>query len=162
MSTIAVFPGTFDPLTYGHWDIIQRAAGVFDTVLVAVAKGQHKTPLLPLEQRLNVIADVAAGYPNIKVQAFDGLLVNFLQLHQATCVIRGLRHTGDVEYEVQLHDTHKQLYPAMETLFLLPAPHYRSISSTFVREVARLGGDIMPFVPPAVKKAVMLELGGQR
>ena len=154
MSTLAVFPGTFDPITYGHIDIIQRAAKLFDNVLIAVAHGQHKTPLLSLEQRLLAVKSVIVAYPQVHVQPLDGLLVDFLHKHQAHNVIRGLRKTGDVDREMQLHDTQQQLYPTMETIFLLSSPQYRFISSTFVREIARLGGDITPFVPVSVKQII--------
>ena len=160
-TSIAVFPGTFDPITYGHLDIIQRAASLFDRVLVAVAVGQHKTPLLPLEQRLIVVKSAIESHPNVHVHPLEGLLADFLRKHQAHYVIRGLRKTGDLDREIQLHDTQKQLYPTLESVFLLSSPNYRFISSTFVREIARLGGDVTPFVPVAVKQVIQDVLAGE-
>jgi len=158
---IAVFPGTFDPITYGHLDIIQRTAKLFDNVLIAVAVGKHKTPLLPLEQRVIVIKSVIESLPNVHVHPLDGLLSDFLHKHQAHYVIHGLRKTSDLEREMQLNDTQKQLYPTLESLFLLSSPNYRHISSTFVREIAFFGGDIASFVPVTVKQVIQEVLAGE-
>lgn len=144
-----VYPGTFDPITRGHEDVVRRAAGLFDEIIVAVAESRIQT-LFTLDERVEMAREVFAGYPNVYVKGFSGLLMNFVQTHDARVVLRGLRAVSDFEYEFQLAGMNRNLYPEVETLFLTPAEQYTFISATMVREVARFGGDVGKFVSPAV------------
>ena len=144
-----VYPGTFDPITRGHEDVVRRAAGLFGEVIVAVAESRTQT-LFTLNERVEMARDVFAVYPNVHVKGFNGLLMNFVQAHGARVVLRGLRAVSDFEYEFQLAGMNRNLYPEMETLFLTPAEQYTFISATMVREVARFGGDVSKFVSPEV------------
>ncbi|MGZ8270482.1 MAG: pantetheine-phosphate adenylyltransferase [Methylophilus sp.] len=150
---IAVYPGTFDPITLGHEDIVRRAANLFDEVIVAVAGSTSKSTLFSLDERV-ALAKGLFNSPNIKVVGFSGLLMQFVQDQGAQMVIRGLRAASDFEYEFQLAGMNRKLYPKLETLFLTPAEQYMFVSSSLVREVARLGGDVNQFVSPAVEKAI--------
>ena len=144
-----VYPGTFDPITCGHEDVVRRAAGLFDEVIVAVAKSRANT-LFTLDERVDMAREVFGGFANVRVEGFDGLLMNFVQSHDSRVVLRGLRAASDFEYEFQLAGMNRNLYPEMETLFLTPAEQYTFISATMVREVARFGGDVGKFVSPVV------------
>lgn len=144
-----VYPGTFDPITSGHEDVVRRAAGLFGEVIVAVAKSRANT-LFTLEERVEMAREVFSEYDNVRVEGFDGLLMNFVQSQQSRVVLRGLRAASDFEYEFQLAGMNRNLYPEMETLFLTPAEQYTFISATMVREVARFGGDVGKFVSPSV------------
>ena len=144
-----VYPGTFDPITRGHEDVVRRAAGLFGEVIVAVAESRTQT-LFTLNERVEMAREVFAAYTNVHVKGFSGLLMNFVQAHDARVVLRGLRAVSDFEYEFQLAGMNRNLYPEMETLFLTPAEQYTFISATMVREVARFGGDVGKFVSPAV------------
>jgi pantetheine-phosphate adenylyltransferase len=144
-----VYPGTFDPITRGHEDVVRRAAGLFDEVIVAVAKSRAHT-LFSLEERVTMAQEVFPSFSNVRVEGFDGLLMNFVRDRQARVVLRGLRAVSDFEYEFQLAGMNRNLYPEMETLFLTPAEKYTFISATMVREVARFGGDVSQFVSPSV------------
>lgn len=144
-----VYPGTFDPITCGHEDVVRRATGLFSEVIVAVAQSRANT-LFNLVERVEMARDVFANYPNVRVEGFDGLLMNFVQTQGAHVVLRGLRAASDFEYEFQLAGMNRNLYPEMETLFLTPAEQYTFISATMVREVARFGGDVGKFVSPTV------------
>jgi pantetheine-phosphate adenylyltransferase len=150
---IAVYPGTFDPITLGHEDIVRRAANLFDEVIVAVAGSTSKHTWFSLEERV-ALAKGLFSSPNIKVVGFSGLLMQFVQDQGAQMVIRGLRAASDFEYEFQLAGMNRKLYPKLETLFLTPAEQYMFVSSSLVREVARLGGDVDQFVSPAVEEAI--------
>lgn len=150
---IAVYPGTFDPITFGHEDIVRRAANLFDEVIVAVAGSTSKSTLFSLDERV-ALAKEAFNTPNIKVVGFDGLLMQFVQDQGAQMVIRGLRAASDFEYEFQLAGMNRKLYPKLETLFLTPSEQYMFVSSSLVREVAKLGGDVHQFVSPNVKAAI--------
>ena len=150
---IAVYPGTFDPITFGHEDIVRRAANLFDEVIVAVAGSTSKSTLFSLDERV-ALAKEAFNTPNIKVVGFDGLLMQFVQDQGAQMVIRGLRAASDFEYEFQLAGMNRKLYPKLETLFLTPSEQYMFVSSSLVREVAKLGGDVNQFVSPNVKAAI--------
>ncbi|MFD1121946.1 pantetheine-phosphate adenylyltransferase [Methylophilus flavus] len=154
---IAVYPGTFDPITRGHEDIVRRAANLFDQVIVAVAGSTSKQTLFSLQERVDLAQSVFAG-ENIKVVGFDGLLMQFVQAQGAQMVIRGLRAASDFEYEFQLAGMNRKLYPKLETLFMTPAEEYMFISSSLVREVARLGGDVNQFVSPGVETAIKQKL----
>ncbi|HEX5363069.1 MAG TPA: pantetheine-phosphate adenylyltransferase [Gallionella sp.] len=144
-----VYPGTFDPITRGHEDVVRRAAGLFGEVIVAVAESRAHT-LFTLEERVAMAREVFADFTNVRVEGFNGLLMNFVQAHDARVVLRGLRAVSDFEYEFQLAGMNRNLYPEVETLFLTPAEQYTFISATMVREVARFGGDVGKFVSPLV------------
>jgi pantetheine-phosphate adenylyltransferase len=144
-----VYPGTFDPITCGHEDVVRRAAGLFDEVVVAVAESRAHT-LFSLEERVEMARAVFAGFTNVQVRGFGGLLMNFVRECDARVVLRGLRAVSDFEYEFQLAGMNRNLYPEVETLFLTPAEQYTFISATMVREVARFGGDVSKFVSPLV------------
>jgi len=155
---IAVYPGTFDPITLGHEDIVRRAADLFDEVIVAVAGSTNKNTLFSLDERV-ALATQAFDANNIKVVGFDGLLMQFVQDQGAQIVIRGLRAASDFEYEFQLAGMNRKLYPKLETLFLTPSEQYMFISSSLVREVAKLGGEVEQFVSQNVKVAITQKLG---
>lgn len=144
-----VYPGTFDPITRGHEDVVRRAAGLFGEVIVAVAESREHT-LFTLDERVEMSREVFAEFANVRVEGFNGLLMNFVQQHDARVVLRGLRAVSDFEYEFQLAGMNRNLYPEVETLFLTPAEKYTFISATMVREVARFGGDVSKFVSPSV------------
>jgi len=144
-----VYPGTFDPITRGHEDVVRRAAGLFDEVIVAVAESRIQT-LFTLDARVEMAREVFADFVNVHVKGFNGLLMNFVQAQNSRVVLRGLRAVSDFEYEFQLAGMNRNLYPEMETLFLTPAEQYTFISATMVREVARFGGDVSKFVSPLV------------
>lgn len=144
-----VYPGTFDPITRGHEDVVRRAAGLFGEVIVAVAESRAHT-LFTLEERVAMAREVFADFANVRVEGFNGLLMSFVQAQDARVVLRGLRAVSDFEYEFQLAGMNRNLYPDVETLFLTPAETYTFISATMVREVARFGGDVGKFVSPSV------------
>ncbi len=144
-----VYPGTFDPITRGHEDVVRRAAGLFGEVIVAVAESRART-LFTLAERVEMAREAFADFANVRVEGFDGLLMSFVQAQNARVVLRGLRAVSDFEYEFQLAGMNRNLYPEMETLFLTPAEQYTFISATMVREVARFGGDVGKFVSPLV------------
>lgn len=146
MDNIAIYPGTFDPITKGHSDLVERSARLFDRVIVAVAAKPGKQPVFSLEERLDLAQTVLGNYSNVEVCGFDGLLVNFAREKGANIIIRGLRAVSDFEYEFQLAGMNRKLADDIETLFLTPAEQYTYISSSLVREVASLGGDVSPFV----------------
>lgn len=150
----AIYPGTFDPITLGHEDVVRRAARLFDEVIVAVAQSQSKRPLFGLDERVALAAEVLKDCRNVRVVGFSGLLMQFAREESAQVVIRGLRAASDFEYEFQLAGMNRNLYPEVETLFLTPAEHYMFISASLVREVALLGGDISKFVSPQVQRSI--------
>lgn len=152
--TSAIYPGTFDPITNGHSDLISRAARLFEHVIVGVAIDTGKPTCLDVEQRVDLARKVVAGQDNVSVVAFSGLLVDFCGQQQSGVVIRGLRAVSDFEYEFQLASMNRRLAPQIETLFLTPAEQYSFISSSLVREIARLGGDVAEFVHPEVQRAL--------
>lgn len=146
----AVYPGTFDPITNGHEDLVRRAARLFDRVIVAVAESRQKQPNFAREERVALARAVLADLPGVEVEGFDGLLVDFVRDRGATVLLRGLRAASDFEYEFQLAGMNRKLAPDVETLFLTPAEQFMFISASMIREIARLGGDITPFVHPLV------------
>lgn len=158
MSKRAIYPGTFDPITLGHEDVVRRAARLFDEVIVAVAQSHSKKPLFNLEERVALAASVLADCPNVRVVGFTGLLMQFAREEGAEVVIRGLRAVSDFEYEFQLAGMNRHLYPEVETIFLTPAEQYMFISASLVREIATLGGDIGKFVSPSVETAIRSKL----
>ncbi len=147
---IAVYPGTFDPITLGHQDLIRRASALFDKLVLAVAAGHHKRTMFTLEERLSMATEVSAGYGNIEVVEFSGLLRDFVVARGGKVVVRGLRAVSDFEYEFQMAGMNRQLMPDVETIFLTPGDQYQFVSSTFIREIATLGGDVSKFVAPCV------------
>ncbi len=155
---IAVYPGTFDPITLGHEDLVRRAAYLFDEVIVAVAGSTNKNTLFNLDERVALASGVFAGFSNVKVVGFSGLLMQFVQDQGAQMVIRGLRAASDFEYEFQLAGMNRKLYPKLETLFLTPDEQYMFVSSSLVREVANLGGDVHQFVSATVETAIIDKL----
>lgn len=154
---IAVYPGTFDPITNGHVDLVQRAAPLFERLVLGVAASPGKRPALPLEQRVELARESLAKYPNVEVRGFNSLLASFVHEVGAGVLLRGLRAVSDFEYEFQLASMNRHLIPDVETLFLTPAEQYGFISSSLVREVSRLGGDVSDFVPPSVARALQAE-----
>jgi pantetheine-phosphate adenylyltransferase len=146
----AVYPGTFDPLTLGHQDLIRRASPLFGRLIVAVAAGHHKRTMFNIDERLEIVAEVAATFTNVEVMPFRGLLRDFVVEAGAKVVVRGLRAVSDFEYEFQMAGMNRQLMPEVETVFMTPGDKYQFVSSTFVREIASLGGDVSKFVAPSV------------
>lgn len=151
---IAVYPGTFDPITKGHIDIAARASKMFDHVIVAVAESPSKGTHFPLGQRIELARKVLDGHHNLEVHGFDGLLVDFMKQRKSSVVLRGLRAVSDFEYEFQLATMNRRLFPDLESVFLMPSEEYAFVSSSLVWEIARLGGDISMFVEPLVAQAV--------
>ena len=147
---IAVYPGTFDPMTLGHEDLMRRACGLFDKLLLAVAAGHHKRTMFTIAERLDIAKDLAKPQGNVEVIAFRGLLSDFVVQNGGRVVVRGLRAVSDFEYEFQMAGMNRQLMPDVETLFLAPSDQFQFVSGTFVREIATLGGDVSKFVSPSV------------
>ena len=156
---IAIYPGTFVPITLGHEDVVRRAADLFDEVIVAVADSTNKNTLFSLQERVAMAQGVFSHAANIKVMGFSGLLMQFVQDQGAKMVIRGLRAASDFEYEFQLAGMNRKLYPQFETLFLTPSEQFMFISSSLVREVAVLGGDVQAFLSQTVNDAIKQKLG---
>jgi len=154
MKRVAVYPGTFDPLTNGHVNIVQRALNLFDEVIIAVAINLDKRPFLPYEQRVELARKNFADEPRVTVEGFDTLLTDFLRLKNTAVVIRGLRAVSDFEYEFSLAGMNRKLMPEIETIYLMPSDEYMFMSSSFVREVAKLKGDVRAFVPKVVFNAL--------
>lgn len=154
MNNVAVYAGTFDPITFGHIDVIERAAKLFDRIIIAVAKSSQKKTLFTLEERVSLTAEVLKPLPHVQVAGFDSLLLDFAKSHGANVILRGLRTVTDFDYEFQLASMNRQLNPAIESIFLMPAEKYMSISSSLIREIAALGGDVTSFVPMLVKQAL--------
>ncbi|MDH4326331.1 MAG: pantetheine-phosphate adenylyltransferase [Betaproteobacteria bacterium] len=146
----AVYPGTFDPLTRGHEDLVRRAAKLFDPLIIGVAKSRGKSTFFSLQERTDMAQEVLGDLKNVKIASFTGLLADFVRKHDAHVVIRGLRAVSDFEYEFQLAGMNRSLYPDFETLFLTPSEQHMFISATLVREIATLGGDVAKFVHPYV------------
>jgi pantetheine-phosphate adenylyltransferase len=147
---IALYPGTFDPITLGHEDIVRRAAHMFDVVVIAVARAHHKKTMFDLEQRLDMTSQALADCPNVRVETFDGLVIEFAKTLQAKTMVRGIRSMTDFDYEFQLAGMNRKLAPAIDTVFLNTLDVYQCISSTLVREISQLGGDVAQFVSPSV------------
>jgi pantetheine-phosphate adenylyltransferase len=154
----AIYPGSFDPVTFGHLDVIDRARKLFDEVIVAVAHNDQKSPLFSLEERLGFLRNSLGKIKNVEVAPLDGLLVNFAIERKATAVIRGLRAISDFEFEFQMALMNRKLEATVETIFLMPTEEYTYLSSRIVKEIARLGGDVAAFVPPPVAAALNAKL----
>ena len=152
MKLTAIYPGTFDPITNGHTDLAQRACQLFDKVIIGIASNPKKQPLFSLEQRVDMVQQVLCDLPNVEVVGFEGLLVDFAHEQNAKVILRGLRAVSDFEYEFQLASMNRNLAPDVESIFLTPAEQHSFISSTLVKEIAVLGGDVSGFVHPLVSK----------
>jgi pantetheine-phosphate adenylyltransferase len=158
MRTRVIFPGTFDPMTHGHSDLVARAAKLFDEVILAVAMSPGKRPLFDLAERVALVEQVCRPYPNVRVLGFSGLLVDFAREQQANVLIRGVRTTMDFEYEAQLAAMYRRLMPELEIVFLPPAEHNAFVSSSLIREIVLHGGDVSQFVSPEVNQAIRAKL----
>jgi len=155
---IAVYPGTFDPLTSGHEDLVRRASKLFQRIIIGVAESRSKKPLFTLAERVEIAREVLMGYPNVEIYGFDCLLMDFMRQHEASVIIRGLRAVSDFEYEFQMAGMNRNLYPDVETVFLTPSDQYMFVSATMVREIATLGGDVSKFVPAQVQKRLAVKI----
>jgi len=149
---IAIYPGTFDPITNGHWDIIRRSAKMFDRIIVAVTENPAKKAVFPIEERVEMVRETILDLKHVAVESFDGLTVDFARKMGARYIVRSLRAVTDFDYELQMGMMNRQLAPDIETVFLVPAAKYSFVSSTLVKDVIRLGGDISNFVPPSVER----------
>jgi pantetheine-phosphate adenylyltransferase len=158
----AIYPGTFDPITNGHLDIIERAIKMFDKVIVMVARNSAKNPMFSDQERVDLIRAAVRKYKRVEVASFQGLLVEYAKKRKATAILRGLRAISDFEYEFQLALMNRKLNESVETVFLMPSEKYTYLNSTIVREIARLGGDVSEFVPPVVQKAFARKLRSQK
>ena len=154
MPTLAVYPGSFDPLTNGHVDIITRGARIFDRIIVAILINAEKAPLFSMDERLKITREVFKDFPNVEVDTFDGLLVDYVERRRAHVIVRGLRAVSDFEFEFQMALMNRKLNGSVETIFLMPKEDYTYLSSRLVKEIARLGGDISSFVPSAAAAAL--------
>jgi pantetheine-phosphate adenylyltransferase len=152
--SVIIYPGTFDPITHGHTDLVERASKLFDRVIVSIAQSEKKHPLFSLEERIELASTALSHLENVEVKGFDYLMVHYAEDQKADAVLRGLRAVSDFEYEFQLANMNRALSPLTETLFLTPAEKYSYISSSLVREIASLNGDITPFVHPTVADAL--------
>lgn len=164
MENKAVYPGTFDPITLGHEDLVRRAASLFDHVILAVADSRAKRPLFTLAERIDLAREALHDVPNVTVTGFSGLLMQFVQEQQARVVMRGVRAVSDFDYEFQLAGMNRKMYPGVETVFMTPGEEYMFLSATLVREISVLGGDVAKFVSPTVSarlKFKLRELGGK-
>jgi pantetheine-phosphate adenylyltransferase len=153
-----IYPGSFDPLTNGHLDVLQRATKLFDRVVIAIARNDGKQPLFTLEERLGLVRESVRGLPNVEADTFDGLLVDYVQRRSAQAVLRGLRAVSDFEFEFQLALMNRKLNDNFETIFMMPKDTYTFLSSRIVKEIARLGGDVSAFVPDHVRAALTAKL----
>ena len=156
--SIAVYPGTFDPLTSGHEDLVRRASSLFERVIIGVAESHSKRPLFSLAERVEIAREVLTGYPNVEIYGFDCLLMDFMRQHGASVIMRGLRAVSDFEYEFQMAGMNRNLYPDVETVFLTPSDQYMFVSATIVREIASLGGDVSKFVPLPVQQRLVAKI----
>ena len=164
MNNKAVYPGTFDPMTLGHEDLVRRAARLFGHVVLAVADSRTKRPLFTLAERIDIARDALKDVKNVSVEGFSGLLMDFVRNHKATVVVRGVRAVSDFDYEFQLAGMNRKLHPDVETVFMTPGEEYMFLSATLVREISVMGGDVSKFVSPAVAarlKAKITESGGR-
>jgi pantetheine-phosphate adenylyltransferase len=154
----AIYPGTFDPMTLGHLDMVARASQMFDKVIVAVAAAHHKKTMFTVHERIDMVSELVKPYPQVSVEHFSGLVIDFASAHQATVMLRGLRSGTDFDYEYQLAGMNRSLKPEVETVFLTPGDKYLFISSTLVREISSLGGDVNQFVHPVVARSLRAKL----
>lgn len=155
MNVTAIYPGTFDPITRGHVDLVCRASRIFDRVILAVAESKNKTPLFDFQERMGMAREAVAGLPNVEVIGFNSLLVDCAREHGATVILRGLRAVSDFEFEFQMAGMNRSLSPELETIFLTPGESYAFLSSSVIREIAKFGGDVSAFVPEHVRAALV-------
>ena len=160
MNNKAVYPGTFDPMTLGHEDLVRRAARLFEHVVLAVADSRTKKPLFTLPERIDMARAALADVQNVSVEGFSGLLMDFVQQHQARVVMRGVRAVSDFDYEFQLAGMNRKLYPEVETVFMTPGEEYMFLSATLVREISVMGGDVTKFVSPEVARRLKAKIQG--
>ena len=160
--TLAVYPGTFDPVTYGHLDLVERGSRLADELVIAILRNEDKQPMFTVDERMELLREAVAKYRNVSVDAFDGLLVDYARRRGASVILRGLRAVSDFEYELQMAMMNRRLAPSLETAFLMPNEAWSYVSSRLVREVARLGGDVSGLVPPNVARALKERLGASR
>ena len=160
MTRIAVYPGSFDPVTYGHLDVMKRAVKVFGTLIVAVANNPTKKSWFTLDERVTMLKDATKGMRGIKVEGFDGLVADFARQRKSTVLVRGLRMTADFEYEFQMAETNRRLAEDIETVFLMPSSGFSFLSSSLLKEVAKFGADLKPFVPASIAAKVRARLKG--
>ncbi len=153
--TTAIYPGSFDPITYGHLDVIERAAKVFDQLIIGVLNNYSKKSLFSVEERLEMIREVTFQHPNVEIRAFDGLLIDFTEKVNAQVIVRGIRAVSDFEYELMMAQTNKRLRDNVETVFFATSAEYSYVSSSTVRELAYFGGEIDQFVPPSVRQRIL-------
>ncbi|HSW69124.1 MAG TPA: pantetheine-phosphate adenylyltransferase [Gammaproteobacteria bacterium] len=151
---IVVYPGTFDPITFGHMDLVDRASRIFDRVIVAIAVSANKRPCFPIEERVSLAEAALGKHKNVEIYGFESLLLNFMKEHQANIILRGLRAVSDFDYEFQLAGMNRKMDPKVESLFLMPSESFTYVSSRFVREIAEMGGDVNKFVPDVVARAL--------
>jgi pantetheine-phosphate adenylyltransferase len=156
---LAVYPGTFDPITLGHEDVVRRAALLFNRLIVAVATGHHKKAMFSLEERMAMVCEAVKAYPGVEVESYSGLMRDFVVARGASAMVRGLRAVTDFDYEFQLAGMNRSLMPDVETVFLTPGDKYQYISSTYVREIASLGGEVNKFVSPGVNLRLLEKVG---
>lgn len=164
MNRKAVYPGTFDPMTLGHEDLVRRAAGLFDHVVLAVADSKTKRPLFTLAERIDMARDALSDVKNVTIEGFSGLLMQFVREHNARVVLRGVRAVSDFDYEFQLAGMNRKMHPEVETVFMTPGEEYMFLSATLVREISVMGGDVSKFVSPVIAarlKAKIKDLGGK-
>jgi pantetheine-phosphate adenylyltransferase len=159
---VAIYPGSFDPLTSGHVDIIERGARIFDSIIVAILANVEKTPLFTEKERVSIIREVFKGNSNVQVETFDGLLVDYAQRKHASVIVRGLRAVSDFEYEFQMALMNRHLAPGIETVFMMPAEQYTYISSRLIKEVFALGGAVEGLVPPVVEEQLRQKQAGKK
>ncbi|MBI1951780.1 MAG: pantetheine-phosphate adenylyltransferase [Acidobacteria bacterium] len=162
MKLTAVFPGTFDPITNGHLDIISRGRDLFDRIVIAILRNPDKDPLFALEERAEILKTVVGPWSNVEVDSFDGLLIDFVRARGARVIVRGLRALSDFEYEFQMTLMNQRLEPGIQTVFMMPSEAYSYVSSRLVKEVARLGGDVTGLVPPDVATRLNRRFAGMR
>jgi pantetheine-phosphate adenylyltransferase len=158
-AVLAVYPGTFDPITLGHEDVVRRAAQLFDRLIVAVAAGHHKKAMFSLEERIDMAREAVQAYPGVTVESYSGLMRDFVVARGASAMVRGLRAVTDFDYEFQLAGMNRSLMPDVETVFLTPGDKYQYISSTYVREIATLGGEVDKFVSAGVNRRLLEKVG---
>jgi pantetheine-phosphate adenylyltransferase len=156
-----VYPGTFDPFTRGHEDLTRRAAGLFDRVVVGIADSRSKQPFFTTDERVAMAREVLSPYPNVEVVSFSSLLMDFVHAQESRVILRGLRAASDFEYEFQMAGMNRNLHPEVETVFLTPGEQYMFVSATIVREIAKFGGDVSPFVHPLVYARLQAKVGGR-